>query len=110
METNEFDQELLNKIDSGEKLSERDLRDLLEYEIQKDEGEGRRWSRSVDSLLEIGGRLFVLNWEQGLTENCDDGFFNQPVEVFKQDPYKYEIRYEDTNYLDESGKLRFNTI
>jgi hypothetical protein len=84
---NHYDEYILNKIDSGENLDESELRNLRwefdEVEIQY--GENRRWSRSVRSILEIGGRYFALDWDEGLTEMQENEFYNQPIEVEKKE-------------------------
>jgi hypothetical protein len=39
----------------------------------------------VTTVFEVGGRLFALEWQQGLTEDCDDEFYDQPYEVEKKE-------------------------
>ena len=75
------EKKILTKIDSGEKLSEKELKFLVEYEIERHAGENRRWTRSIESIVEIGGRHFSVDWEEGLTECQENEFYEQPVEV-----------------------------
>lgn len=84
---NHYDEYILNKIDAGEKLDESELRSLRwEFdEVESQYGENRRWSRSVRSIIEIGGRYFALDWEEGLTELQEHEFYNQPIEVEKKE-------------------------
>ena len=84
---NHYDEYILNKIDSNEKLDENELHSLLwEFdEVETIRGENRRWSRSVRSIVKIGERYFALDWEQGLTECQDNEFDNQPIEVEKKE-------------------------
>jgi hypothetical protein len=77
---------LLEKIDSGEKLSERELKTLV-FECNEEErieGDDRRWQRSIKSIIKFENRYFAISWEQGLTENQEDDFYNQPYEVTKK--------------------------
>ena len=70
-----FEEIMLGKIDSNEKLTEDELKTLaLEYDIERDYGDNRRWTRGVTSLVEIGERFFEINWEEGLTE-CQENEF-----------------------------------
>lgn len=78
-----FEKEMLEKIDNSEKLSRREIIDILELEIERNYGDNRRWSRSVTSICNIGDRYFSIYWEQGLTEYQEDEYDNQPVEVKK---------------------------
>lgn len=85
-----YDEYILGKIDTGEKLSEKELRDLQYnfHEVDSIYGDNRRWSRSVRSIFEIGDRFFALDWEEGLTEYQEDEYYNQPVEVVKHEYQK----------------------
>lgn len=84
-----FDEIMVQKIDNGDALTEDELKALVYeyYNVARIEGENRRWSRTVRSVIELCGRHFEIEWEQGLTENQDDQFFEQPYEV-EQDSYK----------------------
>lgn len=77
-----YEIELLRKIDNGEELTRSELCDIIfEFEVEKEEGENRRWSRSVTTISKIGDRYFSTDWEEGLTECQDNEFWNQPIEV-----------------------------
>lgn len=77
-----YEKEILNKIDSGVKLAEHELKDLV-YEFKKEtkHGENRRWSRSNRTISRVGDRYFSTTWEEGLTESQPNEFYNQPIEV-----------------------------
>ena len=80
------EQEFLEKFDKGETFSEREL-NALRWELNEVEtiyGGNRRWSRSAQTIFNVNGRLFALDWEEGLTENQENEFFNQPYEVEKR--------------------------
>lgn len=96
-----YEIEMLNKIDSGEELSEKDLRSLVcEFnEVDRTKGENRRWVRSIQSIIKIGDRHFALDWEQGLTENQENEFWKQPYEVEKK---TYEKTITVTEWVEKS--------
>lgn len=73
----------LMKLDLGEKLSESEIRTFLHNsdEVYEEKGEDRRWSRSVTTVVKIDDKLYAILWEEGLTENQEDSFYNQPYEV-----------------------------
>ena len=74
------------KIDSGENLTESELKTLVyEYEVESEYGENGRWTRSVDTISTLGGRFFKTFWYEGLTECQEDEFYDQPVEVRKKE-------------------------
>lgn len=97
--------DVLTIIDSETKLTTKQLEELLEYEIAIETGEDRRWSRSNISLLKLGDRHFVLEWEQGLTERQDNEFYSQPVEV--GNPTEREIVLRKRDWYDAAGKIVF---
>lgn len=78
-----FEEIMVRKIDTGEKLSEKELRTIVfeTKEVERNKGENQRWTRSVESIVEMHGRYFCIDWEEGLTEYQENEFFNQPYEV-----------------------------
>lgn len=93
---NEFEIDMINKITNGEKLSKNELRDLVEFEIDRIEGDDRRWSRTITSICELDGRYFKLVWEHGLTEMQENEYYNQPYEVKK---HTYEKTITVTEWI-----------
>ena len=73
----------LSAYDEGVEISERDLLQYAYCGEIIDQGENRRWSRTIVSVVEVGGRYFEILWEEGLTENQPDVCFYQPREVSK---------------------------
>ena len=68
--------ELEKRLLAGEKtFSER------EYEVETIEGDEGRWTRYIETIIEVNGRLFSINWERGLTEYQENSYDYQPVEV-----------------------------
>ena len=88
-------------IDSDGKLSEEELRRMMDELVEVDRiyGENRRWTRSVRSIFEVEGRFIALDWEEGLTEQQDDVFYDQPIEVEKHE-------YEKTIIVTEWKELK----
>lgn len=90
-----YEEEILNQIDNGINLSERDIRKLVwDYEIDREEGDCGRWTRHIHSIISINDRTFCIEWEQGLTEMQENEFYNQPYEVEK-------VTYEKTITVTE---------
>jgi hypothetical protein len=80
-----FEEVMIEKIKNADELTERELSRLAyEYEIEREEGEDRRWSRTITSYVQLKDRFFIVNWEQGLTEMQDNEFYDQPYEVKKK--------------------------
>lgn len=73
---NHYEEIILNKIDSGEKLNKSELSNLVWdfEEVDCEYGDNRRWSRSVTSIVKINDRFFCIKWENGLTENQENEF------------------------------------
>ena len=81
-ETN-FEHIMYNKILSLEKLTEKELCRLLDFEIESERycSENIRWTRTIYSVIKLDNKHFMLEWEQGLTENQENSFYEQPYEV-----------------------------
>ena len=72
------------KLLSGETLSERDIRDLInEYEIEEIAGDSGRWTRFMTTIIQVDGVFYSIDWQQGLTEMQCDEYLDQPVKVRK---------------------------
>jgi len=85
---NHFDEIILSKIDKGEELTEDELSTIRDYSIEDIEGDESRWSRDIESIIELCGRTFSLSWSRGLTECQENSFYNQPHEVEKKTTIK----------------------
>lgn len=79
IDTNYF-RELLN---SRKEFSEDELIDFIdEYEVTREYGENRRWSRSVTSICEFDNKFYAIDWDEGLTEMQPDEYYDfQPYPV-----------------------------
>ena len=94
----EEEQEFLKRFDNGEEFDEEELREIVKEEIfdivdTQLDNELHRWTRTVTTVFEVEGRLFALEWEQGLTEECEDEFYNQPYEVEKKEKTVTVVEY-----------------
>lgn len=85
-----FDEIMVHKIDNNEPLTEDELKALVyeNYNVSRSQGEvarmigdNRRWTRTVSSVIELCGRYFEIDCEQGLTESQENEFLEQPYEV-----------------------------
>jgi hypothetical protein len=77
---------MVNKIDNKEELTEKELRRLVfDYSISDTRGDKLRWTTPVSSVVELLGRNFMIDWQEGLTENQEDEFYDQPYEVEKHE-------------------------
>ena len=81
--------EFLEKIDSGHKFSEQEIKEIAQgepedsEEIEEIEGSQHRWQQEITTILEVDGRFFSLKWMRGLTESQESDYYNQPREVAK---------------------------
>jgi hypothetical protein len=81
-----FEEIMVNKIDNKEELTEKELRRLVfDYSISDTRGDKLRWTTPVSSVVELLGRNFMIDWQEGLTENQEDEFYDQPYEVEKHE-------------------------
>lgn len=76
-------EEIVSKLKSGEKLTEYELKYLVYDGIEVDEieGDSYRWTQHVQTILDIDGELWAVEWERGLTEYQENEFYNQPYRV-----------------------------
>lgn len=82
-----FEKDLLNKIDSGVKLDEKEIRELVfECDYETKEHDKHRWTQSMETISKLGDRYFRTYWFSGLTEYQNNEFYNQPEEVI---PHSY---------------------
>lgn len=95
----DFEKDILARIDSGEELGEYELMRLVsDYEFdQAGNGDYGRWAERMNTIVLIGGRYFSIKWDRGLTECQDNEFWCQPVEVFKKE---YEKTITVTEWIE----------
>lgn len=84
---NLFEQNFLEKYDSGYEFSYEELRKLRNklHKVETTFDEPERWTRTATTIFLVADRYFALNWEQGLTEYQENEFWEQPYEVTKKE-------------------------
>ncbi|OCG62453.1 hypothetical protein A9G48_08555 [Gilliamella sp. wkB18] len=81
---NDFEKEILRKIDNNEWLTECEVKRLIRdcYAVDSIDVRSGDWTVYKQEIIKLGCRTFRVNWERGLTECQDDLFESQiPVEV-----------------------------
>ena len=91
-------QEIINKLRSGEALSEREIKELTYcgYMVDQIKGANGRWTQSVRTILNIEGELWAVDWYRGLTEYQENEFPHQPYRVRRVERVvtRTEVDYE----------------
>ena len=78
--------EISRKLNSKQKLTENEIQTLVwNYDIEQNEGDSRRWTKTIETIIEFEGKNYSILWEQGLTEMQENEYYNQPVEVEKKE-------------------------
>lgn len=74
---------ITQKLERGIALTEDELEDFVYGNVvYREEGELGRWSRHVSSVIaDDNGQLWCVEWEEGLTEMQDNGFYEQPYKA-----------------------------
>ena len=92
-----FEEIIAAKILNSESLTEQEIKELVwDYEIDREEGDNRRWTRSVTSIVKLCDKYFAIDWEEGLTECQENEYYNQPYEVVK---HTYEKTITVTEWI-----------
>lgn len=79
--------ETIAKLKSGEKLNENEIATLVyeRGEVDEIDGYSYRWTKSVETIIDIDGELWEIDWQKGLTEYQENEFYNQPYRVVKRE-------------------------
>lgn len=81
---------LADKIKNGIELTEGELRSLVfEYwscvepiqKITSIPGEDHRWQKEMQTILNVDGELYAIDWMAALTECQENDFWKQPYRV-----------------------------
>ena len=77
-------EEFLQRYDSGKPNFTNDEIEKMAYEefgnyVTTAEGKTHRWYREVETIFEVEGRLFAVNWNEGLTEQQENNFDDAEV-------------------------------
>lgn len=101
------EKDYLFKIDNGICLSESELKYLVfNYSIEDIEGDSSRWTKHMDTVVELNGRMFMIPWESELTENQENDFYEQPKEVklIVSKEYVEQKHWVDIDQYEEQKK------
>ena len=75
-------QKFFSKFLSGEPFSEEEIENILmSYTIAEKRRKWQRWSQPITSIVSLCGHTFQIDWRNGLTEEQDNEYPNQPFEV-----------------------------
>lgn len=96
------EEQIIEKLKNKEKFTESEIKEILwDFEqVWEEEGENRRWTRSVSTVIKVGEYFIMVNWEQGLTECQENEYWEQPYFV-KQHKYTKKIEVEEWEKVDE---------
>lgn len=77
-------EEFLQRYDSGKPNFTKDEIEKMAYEefgnwVDTAEGRTHRWYRENETIFEVEGRLFAVNWNKGLTEQQENDFDDSEV-------------------------------
>ena len=77
-------EEFLQRYDSGKPNFTKDEIEKMAYEefgnyVTTAEGKAHRWYREVETIFEVEGRLFAVDWDGGLTEQQENDFDDSDV-------------------------------
>lgn len=91
--------EIYNKLKNGELLSENEIKHLVwdsDGFIEEIEGDDHRWQKEMQTIIDIDGQLYAIDWMRGLTECQENEYLDQPYKVRKVEKVitKTEITYE----------------
>ena len=103
----EWQRRIIRKLENGERLADVELKEMVWNLPQVAENKSSdldRWTRSVETIVELNNKLYRIMWDQGLTEMQEDEFYNQPEEV---KPYPVEEVVQTTLYLTDEEKTGY---
>lgn len=78
-----YEQELLLRLDKGEKLSRSDLVCLVQCNCVEEattDINRTRLTEDVRTISKLGDRYFAIDWERDL-QGIDEWYYGQPIEV-----------------------------
>ena len=78
---------LEKKVIKKEELTEEELEGLVfwgRHVAERKSNELDRWTRDVQTIIDIDGYLYAIDWREGLTEEQENFFWTQPYKVKKE--------------------------
>lgn len=103
--------QVFDRLDRGEEFTKEELRDIC-YVLEPYDiivGDNRRWTRYVTNIYKSNdgsNRYFALTYDQGLTEDQENFFIDQPIEV-KRKPITRTIEIDDWIEAKPHSKARW---
>lgn len=80
--------EVEQKIKNGESLTEKEREACAWGEVGKlvttTDGAMHRWTMDKQTIFDIDGQLYGIDWEEGLTEYQEHEYWNNPYKVTKR--------------------------
>lgn len=96
-------EEFLQRYDSGKpNFTEDEIKDMAYEEfgnyVTTAERETHRWYQEVETIFEVGDRLFAVSWDRGLTEQQENDFDDSEVyEVERKEKVIFVYIRKDTH-------------
>lgn len=92
-------EEVYGKLKNGERLSENEIKYLVwdsDGFIEEIEGDDHRWQKEIQTIIDVDGQLYAIDWMRGLTECQENEYLYQPYKVKKVEKVitKTEVSYE----------------
>lgn len=92
-------EEIYNKLKNREQLSEDEIKHLVwdsDGFVEEIEGDDHRWQKEMQTIIDVDGQLYAIDWMRGLTECQENEYLEQPYKVKKVEKVitKTEITYE----------------
>ena len=89
---------IIEKIKTNQKLTESELKlcafgEVGNY-IVDNNIEEHRWHMIVQTIFEIDGQLYAIDWMRGLTELQENEYWYQPYKVIRKEQTVIQIVYE----------------
>jgi hypothetical protein len=74
-------------------FTEQEAKELIwDSEVDREEGDDRRWSRSINSIVQTDdGKYYSIDWEQGLTECQENEYYAGEYPEVEKKTYKKTI-------------------
>lgn len=94
--------EFLQRYDSGKPNFTKDEIEMMAYEefgnyVTTAKGKTHRWYQEVETIFEVGDRLFAVSWDRGLTEMQEDEFdCSEVYEVERKEKVIFTYIRKDT--------------
>lgn len=94
------------KLKRGLELSSKDIEELSNFPtIYEEEGEDRRWSKSMLTVVKAKGLgLYAIAWGKGLTECQENSFYEQPKKVELREK-EVVTKVTEVIYIDSIQKM-----